>query len=76
MSTCAHCAKVAGNGPIRMQYGEEDLRFCSFECLIVHSANRVCRRLARQKRRIQKFLKEQRLSENAPASRAAKSPVN
>ena len=72
MNMCAQCAKLCGNLPVLLKYGEEELRFCSFECVIVHSANRVCRRLARQKRRIQNLLNSQRVGESARASRAVK----
>jgi hypothetical protein len=58
-----------------MQTGRS-LSFCSLECLIAHSVRRVCRRIAGQSRKMQRFLHEPVDNEKMNFRRATKSRLN
>lgn len=76
MNKCAECAAVCDNLPITLEYTGQRIGFCSFECVIAHSVNRVCRRIVRRNRRLQRYMQQQTLCENIRARRATKLRLN
>lgn len=75
MNKCSECGELSHEPAIRLEYAGENLRFCSFECLIAHSVTRLCRRIARQNRRVQRFVKRRTTCQSIGAGRTAKQPV-
>ena len=49
---CTECDEICNKTPLELKEGEQHLFFCSFECLIVHSAGAIRRRLQFQNRRL------------------------
>ena len=72
MSRCAECDAVYGHTSVILEYAKENLRFCSFECVLAHAATRVRRRIIRNKRRLQRFLRQETSSNNCPREHQAK----
>jgi len=75
MNNCAECAELCHEPAVLLEYADEDLHFCSFECLIAHSVTRLCRRIARQNRRVQRFVKRGAGCERVHTGLAAKRPL-
>ena len=76
MPKCAECFKNCENDPLVLLLSGHNLNFCSWECLIAHSVNRVRRRIAGQNRRMQRFLTKQMDYRNIETRRTAKFRVN
>lgn len=76
MSKCAECSANFENEPLILQQADRQLSFCSLECVIAHSVNRVRRRIALQNRRMQRYLDKQVDSGSVQPHRAAKFRIN
>jgi TRAP-type mannitol/chloroaromatic compound transport system permease small subunit len=75
MDKCLECGELCREPAILVQFAQENLVFCSFECLVVHSIARLCRRIARQNRRVRRFVKRSTACEAVHPGRTAKRPV-
>jgi hypothetical protein len=76
MNKCLECGELYHEPAILVNYAGESLHFCSFECLIAHSVTRLCRRIARENRRVQRFVKRRTACESIRTGRTAKRPVS
>jgi hypothetical protein len=71
MPKCAECAVVCEEEPVVLSQAGHRLNFCSLECLVAHSVDRIRRRIAGQNRRMQRFL-DKHVDCNNNTRRAAK----
>jgi hypothetical protein len=76
MPKCVECLKNCENDPLVLLQSDRNLNFCSWECLIAHSVNRVRRRIAGENRRMQRFLQKQVEYRKMQPRRAAKHRLN
>ena len=76
MPECAECDGLCNQTSITLKVADENLRFCSFECLIAHSATRLCRRIARRNRKFHRFIEDQAALNGAKVRRPVKLPLN
>jgi hypothetical protein len=76
MPKCTECFRNCENDPLVLLQSGRKLNFCSWECLIAHSVNRVRRRIAGQNRRMQRFLQKQVDYGKTKVRKTAKHRVN
>jgi hypothetical protein len=76
MTKCAECGQPCGEKPIVLGYGGDNIRFCSFECIIMYSVVRVRRRIARQNRSLRRLVQKEALCQSIPPHRATKIILN
>jgi hypothetical protein len=76
MPKCAECSANCIKEPLVLLQADRNLNFCSLECLIAHSVNRVRRRIAGQNRKMQRFLHNQVDHAGMNSRRATKLRVN
>jgi len=72
MDKCSDCGRRCGENRIVLECAGRREIFCSFECLITHSAAIVRNRIARQSRRVQRYAQARMRCERIRASRAAR----
>lgn len=76
MPKCTECSNNCKNEPLVLLQAGHNLNFCSWECLIAYSVSRVRRRIARENRKMQRFLQKHVEFRNTQPRRAVRHRVN
>jgi hypothetical protein len=61
---CAECEQILSKRAIHLKQGDEQSSFCSHECVIAYSVQRIRLRIAHQNRRV-RFMARQQLRPGA-----------
>ena len=72
MDKCSDCGERCSEDRTVLELAGETYTFCSFECLITHAAATLRRRIARQNRKVRRYVQAKMRCQNVRARASAK----